>query len=83
MIRYHGAIPVTEPSVSVAQVRPLGSAEVAGLLGCSDRTARRRLARWEDEGHPVTRERSPHGEARYAIARHDLARIIPEIDDDG
>lgn len=75
-------IPVTGSRVSTAQVRPLGVADVAGLLGCSERTARRRLARWEDEGHPVSRERSPHGEPRYTIARDALSRIIPELDDD-
>lgn len=75
-------IPPAVSRAAVAEVR-LGAADVAALLGCSTSTARARLARWAGEGHPVERERSPRGEPRYAIARADLAAIIPELDDDG
>lgn len=76
-----GAIPLTKPVLSPAEVR-LGVAEVARALRVSVPTARRRLARWHTTGTPrVERVRSAHGEPRYTITRAELLRAVPEIDD--
>lgn len=77
-----GGIPDTTSMVAMAHVR-LGVAEVAEALRVSDRTARRRLAAWHAAGEPrVERAPSRRGEPAYMIERAELARAIPEIDDD-
>lgn len=80
--RCRDPIPITVTHLPTAEVR-LGAAEVARALRVSTVTARRRLASWHAAGSPrVERVRSARGEPRYTITRAELARAIPEIDED-
>ncbi len=65
----------------------IGPAELAKLLRCSVRTARRRLAEWHSAAKgtaPAVGIRSDHrrrGRSSYFTTRPELVRFYPEIDD--